>query len=224
MKSHWRDRSGYAASGACSAPNSGKKERSAWLPPASGTNSCAGTRKSKVDFREGKTQLPGARRFESPQTARNPQAKNSRDSHGLQCKEFLMSFLLAHCGGGQDQPGCLGPSAKRPGSVSRELKRNAVPSERSEFESILDSTLCGNDLAYPSHSFPALSFRIFLLRAFELISPAIQRFFSKLLRLLEVSGARTASRVRHSHQRRGPLPLRRLYFRAGDFHRASERG
>ncbi len=26
-------------------------------------------------------------------------------------------FLLAHCGGGQDQPGCLGPSAKRPGSV-----------------------------------------------------------------------------------------------------------
>src|SRR4029077_9900008 len=24
--------------------------------------------------------------------------------------------LLAHCGGGQDKPGCLGPSAKRPGS------------------------------------------------------------------------------------------------------------
>jgi len=26
-----------------------------------------------------------------------------------------MSFLFAHCGGGQDKPGCLGPSAKRPG-------------------------------------------------------------------------------------------------------------
>ncbi len=72
--------------------------------------------------------------------------QNSRDSHGLQCKEFLISFLLAHCGGGQDQPGCLGPSAKRPGSVSCDLKRNAVLSERSEFESIPDSTLCGNDL------------------------------------------------------------------------------
>src|SRR6266571_2059048 len=48
MRSHWRDRSGSAASGASSAPNSGKKERSAWLPPSSGTNSSAGTRKSKV--------------------------------------------------------------------------------------------------------------------------------------------------------------------------------
>src|SRR3989442_770891 len=147
MKSHWRDRSVCAASGASSAPNSGTKERSAWVPPSSGTNSCAGTRESKVDFREEKPQPPGARRFESPQTARNPQAKNSRDSHGLQCKEFLISFLLAHCGGGQDQPGCLGPSAKRPGSVSCDLKRNAILRERSEFESILDSTLCGNDLA-----------------------------------------------------------------------------
>jgi hypothetical protein len=27
---------------------------------------------------------------------------------------FLTSFLLAHCGGGQDKPGCLGPSAKLP--------------------------------------------------------------------------------------------------------------
>jgi hypothetical protein len=27
---------------------------------------------------------------------------------------FLSSFLLAHCGGGQDKPGCLGPSAKLP--------------------------------------------------------------------------------------------------------------
>jgi hypothetical protein len=26
----------------------------------------------------------------------------------------LTSFLLAHCGGGQDKPGCLGPSAKLP--------------------------------------------------------------------------------------------------------------
>ena len=194
------------------------------MPPSSGTNSCAGTRKSKVKIfgKEAATSWRTAIRKSANEG--KIRRSNSRDSHGLQCKEFLMSFLLAHCGGGQDQPGCLGPSAKRPGSVSRELKRNAVPSERSEFESILDSTLCGNDLAYPSHSFPALSFRIFLLRAFELISPAIQRFFSKLLRLLEVSGARTASRVRHSHQRRGPLPLRRLYFRAGDFHRASERG
>jgi len=25
-------------------------------------------------------------------------------------------FLLAHCGGGQDKPGYLGPSAERPGS------------------------------------------------------------------------------------------------------------
>jgi hypothetical protein len=30
---------------------------------------------------------------------------------------FFSSFLLAHCGGGQDKPGLLGPSAKRPGSV-----------------------------------------------------------------------------------------------------------
>src|SRR5258708_18806565 len=27
---------------------------------------------------------------------------------------FLTSFLLSHCGGGQDKPGCLGPSAKLP--------------------------------------------------------------------------------------------------------------
>ena len=26
----------------------------------------------------------------------------------------MTSFLLAHCGGGQDKPGCLGPSAKLP--------------------------------------------------------------------------------------------------------------
>ena len=30
-------------------------------------------------------------------------------------QEFLTSFLLAHCGGGQDKPGSLGPSAERPG-------------------------------------------------------------------------------------------------------------
>jgi hypothetical protein len=28
---------------------------------------------------------------------------------------FFTSFLLAHCGGGQDKPGYLGPSAERPG-------------------------------------------------------------------------------------------------------------
>ncbi len=136
------------------------------MPRSSGTNSCAGTRKSKVKIfgKEAATSWRTAIRKSANEG--KIRRSNSRDSHGLQCKEFLMSFLLAHCGGGQDQPGCLGPSAKRPGSVSRELKRNAVPSERSEFESILDSTLCGNDLAYPSHSFPALSFRIFLLRAF----------------------------------------------------------
>jgi hypothetical protein len=32
----------------------------------------------------------------------------------LQKEAFLTSFLLAHCGGGQDKPGCLGPSAKLP--------------------------------------------------------------------------------------------------------------
>src|SRR6266571_5329801 len=159
MKSHWRDRSVYAASGASSAPNSGKKERSAWLPRSSGTNSCAGTRKSKVKIfgKEAATSWRTAIRKSANEG--KIRRSNSRDSHGLQCKEFLMSFLLAHCGGGQDQPGCLGPSAKRPGSVSRELKRNAVPSERSEFESILDSTLGGN--SQPSKSRIARQFKRF---------------------------------------------------------------
>jgi hypothetical protein len=30
-------------------------------------------------------------------------------------KKFFTSFLLAHCGGGQDKPGSLGPSAECPG-------------------------------------------------------------------------------------------------------------
>src|SRR5260370_2108066 len=153
MKSHWRDRSVCAASGASSAPNSGTKERSAWLPRSSGTNCWAGRRKSKV-----KICGKGSRNF---LTHRDSKVRKRREIRrpklqrfsGLQCKEFLISFLLAHCGGGQDQPGCLGPSAKRPGSVFCDLKRNAILRERSEFESILDSTLCRNDLAYPSHSF-----------------------------------------------------------------------
>src|SRR5262249_45622101 len=36
-------------------------------------------------------------------------------------------FLLAHCGGGQGKPGCLGPSRERPGSF---LFRPACPSEQ----------------------------------------------------------------------------------------------
>src|SRR6266571_2920788 len=224
MRSHWRDRSGSAASGASSAPNSGKKERSAWLPPSSGTNSSAGTRKSKVRIigkgsrnflAHGDSKVRKRREIRRPKTPEILTACNVRVFD-----KFLARSLRRRAG----SAGVPWPLSEAPRLSFWSLKRNAVPSERSEFESILDSTLCGNDLAYPSHSFPALSFRIFLLRAFELISPAIQRFFSKLLRLLEVSGARTASRVRHSHQRRGPLPLRRLYFRAGDFHRASERG
>src|SRR5437867_1553272 len=161
MKSHWRDRSGYAASGACSAPNSGKKERSAWLPPSSGTNSSAGTTKSKVKiFRKGSRNFltHGDSKVRKRREIRRPKLQRfSRPA----MQRVLMGFLLAHCGGGQDQPGCLGPSAKRPGSVSCDLKRNAVLSERSEFESIPDFTLCGNDLAYLSHSFPAWSFRFF---------------------------------------------------------------
>ena len=33
---------------------------------------------------------------------------------GLAVRNILKSFLLVHCGGGQDMPGCLGPSAKLP--------------------------------------------------------------------------------------------------------------
>src|SRR5437867_13323150 len=117
MKSHWRDRSGYAASGACSAPNSGKKERSAWLPPSSGTNSSAGTTKSKVKiFRKGSRNFltHGDSKVRKRREIRRPKLQRfSRPA----MQRVLMGFLLAHCGGGQDQPGCLGPSAKRPGSV-----------------------------------------------------------------------------------------------------------
>src|SRR5262249_9213931 len=43
------------------------------------------------------------------------------------CVNLRTGFLLAHCGGGQDKPGCLGPSAERPGSF---LFRLACPSEQ----------------------------------------------------------------------------------------------
>src|SRR6266567_3411524 len=95
MKSHWRDRSVYAASGACSAPNSGKKERSAWLPPSSDTNSCAGTTKSKVKiFRKGSRNFlaHGDSKVRKRREVRRP--KLQRFSRPAMQRD-LMSFLLA---------------------------------------------------------------------------------------------------------------------------------
>jgi hypothetical protein len=41
--------------------------------------------------------------------------------------DLITSFLLAHCGGGQDEPECLGPSAERSGCfISAHALRQAA--------------------------------------------------------------------------------------------------
>ncbi len=86
---------------------------------------------------------------------------------------FLTSFLLAHCGGGQDKPGCLGPSAKLP--------RHFFCSH-------------SNLVFFPLSRSPASSVDV----SHRLCTPC-----SNPLDSLASSP---------------PLPLRRLYLRAGDFH------
>jgi hypothetical protein len=85
-------------------------------------------------------------------------------------KSFLsfLSFLLAHCGGGQDKPGLPWPLSEAP---------------RLSF--------------FPWFPLPVFSPR--------LITSRLPDFIAALVR---------------GH----PLPLRRLYLRAGDFHHASRRG
>jgi hypothetical protein len=95
-----------------------------------------------------------------------------------QQEEFLTTFLLAHCGGGQDKPGCLGPSAK-----------------------------------LPRHCF-FVAIRIW----YHFHSPPHPWMFRTggVLRVRNLSPRRPLVRP--------PLPLRRLYLRAGDFHSAGRRG
>jgi hypothetical protein len=75
---------------------------------------------------EGKSPASWLRAARSGAAAINPQAEFETPSRIcvrksfficfliLRQEAFLTSFLLAHCGGGQDKPGCLGPSAKLP--------------------------------------------------------------------------------------------------------------
>ena len=94
------------------------------MPPSSDTNSFAATKRSS-EFREGKfpaswfTPPKDLRRQKSAgRTCNTRTALRQRDFLksflASQQEEFLTTFLLAHCGGGQDKPGCLGPSAKLP--------------------------------------------------------------------------------------------------------------
>src|SRR5216683_2562613 len=146
MKSHWRDRSGYAALGACSAPNSGKKERSAWLPRSSGTNSSAGTRKNKVKiFGKGSRNFlaHGDSKVRKRREIRRPKTPEILTACNVRVFDKLLARSLRRRAGSAGVPW---PLSEAPRLSFWNLKRNAILRERSEFESIPDSALCGNDL------------------------------------------------------------------------------
>src|SRR5580704_13062760 len=66
---------------------------------------------------------------------------------------FCTNFLLAHCGGGQEQPGCIGPSAEHPGSSFRAVPLVVLPCndhlpETSEFV----GAALGRPLGFPAEN------------------------------------------------------------------------
>src|SRR5205807_6143110 len=81
----------------------------AWLPRSSATNSFAATKTNKrIEKGSGRFPIQSRPIYE---------LRQQRDLPSLLLllrESFSTSSLLAHCGGGRDKPGCLGPSAKLP--------------------------------------------------------------------------------------------------------------